>query len=183
MANCLLNADYSSAQACGMSLKKVVNVYLANYGDVTASAIEQTESGGTKVTGFTFATGKGFYKMEPAENSPSFVDQYNRSDNGAKYRVHTVNFSLDGEYDGLMADRVDTIANGKFIAVLELSTGEFIIFGRVTGLRATTDGGNVQGFGSAADAAYPYVFVLTSEVTEICLPLSDAAIAEVKTRG
>jgi hypothetical protein len=177
MAICEITQDLLKGNVCGYSLKKVTDIYLANFADVTSSTIS-AGTDGTYVTDFTLAAEKRFFHIEPATNSASFTDSLQRLDNGAKYRQQTVNFGVDGLYDGKMADFMDGLSLGKFVAVVKLATGEYICLGRTVGVEAITDGANPAGNAAATDTA-PMAVILQADAAEIVYPLNDAAIAKV----
>ena len=68
MAVCVLNNDIlkSTTSACGYSLKQIVELYLANFQDVTAVEIgKPTEGEGVEVKDITLASTKKFFRVEP----------------------------------------------------------------------------------------------------------------------
>ena len=61
MAVCKLAQDILKSTACGYSLKQIVDLYLANYEDVTASTIgKPTEGEGVEVKTITLAASSRF---------------------------------------------------------------------------------------------------------------------------
>ena len=171
MANCSLNRNIlKDSSNCGYSLLKVIDVYLANYSEITASLGED----GNEVTAITMANSGKVYHIEPSKDSASFTDELQVTDGGAKYRTHTLNFSVDsGNYDKNMVDNVDGLSLGRYVAVAKLANGVYVMLGRVTPLEATS--ANVSGAASASDSTAIQV-VMTSDTTETVLPLSSAAI-------
>lgn len=160
MANCLLAKDILKANTCGYSLLKVTDLYLGNFSDVTA-----TVSGGvvTAVTG-------DWYHIEPSKDSASFTDELQVTDGGAKYRTHTLNFSVDsGSYDAELAEIIDDLALGRYVAVAKLANDTKVMLGRVTPLEATS--ANLSGAASAADSSAIEV-VMTSDTTETAVPVA-----------
>lgn len=171
MANCKLAQNILKSDFCGYSLLKVTDIYLGNYSDVTASV------SGNEVTAITLATGTSVYHVEPSKDSASFTDELQVTDGGAKYRTHTLNFSIDsGNYNKDLAGVVDDLSLGRYVAVAKLANGVYVMLGRVTPLEATS--ANVSGAASATDSTAIQV-VMTSDTTETVLPLSSAAITSL----
>lgn len=181
MAVCLLDKGLTKDTQCGYSLPKIVELYLANFGEVTGTTVADNE-----VTAITMATsGEGgsattaqWYKVEPAINSASWSDNLAVGGSGNKYRIHTVGFSYGSAYNAGMVETVDALSLGKYLAVARMADGSYLMFGRNVGLEADADGVNNSGSGDAsADAGL--VVSLSANVLEAALPLSAAAIATV----
>lgn len=160
MANCRLSQNILKENVCGYSLLKVTDIYLGNFADITASV------SGNEVTSVTGT----FYHIEPSKNSASFTDELQVTDSGAKYRTHTLNFSIDsGSYDKVLAGIVDDLALGRYVAVAKLANGIQVMLGRITPLEATS--ANVSGAASASNSNAIQV-VMTSDTTETVVPLA-----------
>lgn len=181
MAVCLLDKGLTKDTQCGYSLPKIVELYLANFGEVTGTTVADNE-----VTAITMATsGEGgsattaqWYKVEPAINSASWSDNLAVGASGNKYRIHTVGFSYSSAYNAGMVDTVDALSLGKYLAVSRMADGSYLMFGRNTGLEADADGVNNSGSGDASAEA-GLVVSLSANVLEAALPLSAQAIATV----
>ena len=181
MAVCLLNSGLTKDTQCGYSLPKIVELYLANFGEVASTTVTDNE-----VTAITMvSSGEGasattakWYKVEPAINSASWSDNLAVGASGNKYRIHTVGFSYSSAYNSGMVDTVDALSLGKYIAVARMADGGYLIFGRNVGLEADADGVNNSGSGDASAEA-GLVVSLTANVLEAALPLSTAAIQTV----
>lgn len=181
MAVCLLNSGLTKDNQCGYSLPKIVELYLANFSEVTATTVTDNE-----VTAITMVTsGEGasattaqWYKVEPAINSASWSDNLAVGASGNKYRIHTVGFSYSSAYDSGMVDTVDALSLGKYIAVARMADGSYLMFGRNVGLEADADGVNNSGSGDASAEA-GLVISLTANTLEAALPLASAAIQTV----
>lgn len=179
MAVCVISKGLEKSTACGYSLPQIVNIYLANFADVTATTIASpTEGGGVEVKTITMNEGKQFYKVEPNKNSASWSDALAVGGNNNKYRVHTVGFSFSLPTNPDMVDIVDGLSLGRFIAVLQLADGSYVMLGRQTGLEAEADGVNQTGSGDAT-AESGLTVSLTGNVTESAVPLSTEAITTV----
>lgn len=173
MAVCKLQNDILKSGVCGYSLKQIVDLYFANYEDVTGTTL------GTK--GNTVASiamnGEGkFYHVEPNKDSATFEDALQMGDAGSKYRATTLTFSYGGEYDGDAVDNLDAFSLGRFVAAAKLSDGTWVLFGRLTPLEA-----NAAIFTSAAEATgfNGQQITLTNNTVESPLPLEEAAIKTV----
>lgn len=185
MAVCLLNNGLTKDAQCGYSLPKIVELYLANFGEVAGTTVAENE-----VTAITMVTsGEGasattaqWYKVEPAINSASWSDNLGVGGSGNKYRIHTVGFSYSSAYNSGMVDTVDALSLGKYLAVARMADGSYLMFGRNVGLEADADGVNNSGSGDASAEA-GLVVSLTANTLEAALPLSTAAIATVTGTG
>ena len=186
MANCTLNRDRLKSTSCGYSLNQVVEIYLANYEDVTsveigkpASMTGETDCG-MEVTSITMAAGKKFYKIEPNKDSASFTDALTPGDAGSKYRVQTLNFSIGGAYDPASVCDIEALSLGRFVAVARLSSGNYILLGNKVPLEAT----QADLIGSADATGFSGIqVVLSANVTESAFPLSAEAIGDLTTPG
>ena len=172
--SCKLSQDILRTTSCGYSLPEVTDIYLANYADVTNSAVAASSGGcGEEITGITLASGASFYHIEPAKNSTTFEDALVVEDNGNKYRTHTLTFNISGTYDACMHQNLDDLALGRYFAVVKTAEGQYLALGRLTGLEAETatlsGGGDTNGL----------QIVLSANVTESAIPLASGAIAIV----
>lgn len=167
MANCKLAQDILKSNVCGYSLLKVVDIYLGNYEDVTTTVASGSV---TAVTG-------EWYHIEPSKDSASFTDELQVTDNGAKYRTQTLNFSIDsGNYDATLAGVIDDLALGRYVAVAKLANEKYVMLGRVTPLEATS--ANVSGAASASDSTAIEV-VMTADTVETAIPVIGGAITSI----
>lgn len=169
---CKLSQNILRTSNCGYSLPEIVDIYLANFDDVTATALS-AETCGESVTSITMATGTTFYHIEPAKNSASFEDALVVEDNGNKYRTHTLTFNVTGSYTSCMHQNLDDLSLGKYIAVVKTAEGSYLMLGRIVGLEAETatlsGGGDTNGL----------QIVLSANVTESAIPVTGAAITTV----
>lgn len=173
MAVCLLNSGLTKDAQCGYSLPKIVELYLANFAEVTATTVAENE-----VTAITMASSAKWYKVEPSTNSASWSDNLAVGASGNKYRIHTVGFSFGSAYNAGMVDTVDALSLGKYIAVARMADGSYLMLGRNVGLEADADGVNNSGSGDASAEA-GLVVSLSANVLEAALPLASAAIETV----
>lgn len=171
--NCKLNKNLLRTDSCGYSLPEVKDIYLANYVDVTSTALGETSGGCEEITAITMATGTTFYHVEPAKNSVTFTDELVVEDNGNKYRTHTLTFNPTGRYDACMHDVLDALSLGRFFVVVKTADGEYLALGRLTGLEASaatlSGGGDTNGI----------TVTLSGNVTESAIPLASGAISVV----
>lgn len=172
--SCSLNKNLLRTNTCGYSLPTIVDIYLANFSEVTAAPVVYDCESGVTVTGITLATGATFYHIEPAKDSTSFTDELVVEDNGNRYRTHTISFNLNGKYDKNMVCPLDALSLGRFFVVVATADGEYLALGRAVGLEANAaslaGGGDQNGI----------TITLTGNVTESAVPLSEAAINVVK---
>ena len=148
MAVCKLSKDILKSTTCGYSLKQIVDLYLANYEDVTATTIGAPSEGtGVEVKTITLASSAKFYHIEPSKDTATFTDALQVGDGGSKYRQTEITWNITGTYTPDMVDALDALSLGKYVIVARLSDGSYIMFGRLTPLEAT-----VASLQSAAEA-------------------------------
>lgn len=176
MATCLINNNLTKDAACGYSLKQIVEIYLANFAQVTSVTVGADKQ---EVTGITMASSAKFYKIDPAQNSATWSDSLGVGGNGSKYRVHTLGFTFAGNYDAEVADIVDALSLGKFIGVARMSDGNYYMFGRLSGLEAA-DADSVTNSATGDPTGDSGLTVtLTGNTTEVILPLTEEAVKTV----
>ena len=187
MAVCVLANDMTKSSGCGYSLPQIVELYLANYSDVTAyTKAAPTGGSGVEITAITMRnTAESgdpvyakFYKIEPAANSASWSDNLGVTGNGSKYRIQTIGFTTSKPFDAEMVDNQDALSLGKYVAVAKMLDGSYIGIGFAGGLEAQADGVNTSGSGDAT-AESGTVVSLTGNSVESAMPLSSTAIATV----
>lgn len=177
MAVCKLAQDILKSTACGYSLKQIVDLYLANYEDVTASTIgKPTEGEGVEVKTITLANSSKFYHIEPAKDSATFTDSLQVGDGGSKYRQTEISWNVAGAYTPEMVDVLDALSLGRYVIVARLSDGNYVMFGRLTPMEAT-----VASLTSAAEATGFNGIQVTfqNSTVESPLPLSAEAVTTV----
>ena len=177
MAVCKLAKDILKSTACGYSLKQIVDLYLANYEDITASTVgKPTEGDGVEVKTITLAEQAKFYHIEPAKDTATFTDTLQVGDGGSKYRQTEITWNIAGTYTSGMVDILDALSLGRYAIVARLSDGSYVMFGRLTPLEAT-----VASLTSAAEATGFNGITLTfnNNTVESPLPLSEDAIKTV----
>lgn len=177
MAVCKLTQDILKSSFCGYSLKQIVELYLANAEDVTATTVgAPTEGGGVEVKTITMAASAKFYKIQPAKDSATFEDSLQVGDGGSKYRQSSITWNISGEYTAKMVDVLDALSLGRFVIVAKLSDGNYVMFGRLTPMEAET-----ANLSSAAEATgfNGVTVTFTNATVESPLPLSDDAIKTV----
>lgn len=181
MAVCLLNNDILKSNTCGYSLKQIVELYLANYDDVTSVEVSAPEGGkGVEVKTITLGSSKKFYRVEPEKNSATYNDDLMVGDGGAKYRSTTITWNIGGAYTPQMVDVLDALSLGRYIIVARLSDGNYIMFGRLTPMEA-----NAASLQSAAEATGFNGITVTfnNNTVESPVPLSAGAITTLTTPG
>ena len=181
MAVCKLAKDILKSTACGYSLKQIVDLYLANYEDITASTVgKPTEGDGVEVKTITLANEAKFYHIEPAKDTATFTDSLQVGDGGSKYRQTEITWNIAGTYTPNMVDILDALSLGRYAIVARLSDGSYVMFGRLTPLEAT-----VASLTSAAEATGFNGITVTfqNSTVESPLPLSAEAIQTVLGQG
>ena len=181
MAVCKLAKDILKSTACGYSLKQIVDLYLANYEDITASTVgKPTEGDGVEVKTITLADQAKFYHIEPAKDTATFTDSLQVGDGGSKYRQTEITWNIAGTYTSNMVDILDALSLGRYAIVARLSDGSYVMFGRLTPLEAT-----VASLTSAAEATGFNGITVTfqNSTVESPLPLSAEAIQTVLGQG
>lgn len=182
MAVCLLNNDILKSTVCGYSLKRITELFLANFADVTTVEVGAPEEGegGVEVKSITLAANKKFYKIEPEKDSATYNDDLMVGDGGSKYRSTTITWNIGGQYTPQMVDVLDALSLGRYVIVARLSDGTYIMFGRLTAMEA-----NAASLQSAAEATGFNGITVTfnNNTTESPLPLSAAAIAKLTQPG
>ena len=182
MSVCALNNDVLKSTACGYSLKQIVELYMANFADVTTVEVGAPEEGegGVEVKSITLAASKKFYKIEPEKDSATYNDDLMVGDGGSKYRSTTITWNIGGQYTPQMVDVLDALSLGRYIIVARLSDGTYIMFGRLTAMEA-----NAASLQSAAEATGFNGITVTfnNNTTESPLPLSTEAVAKLTQPG
>ena len=177
MAVCKLAQDILKSTFCGYYLKQIVELYLANAEDVTATTVgAPTEGGGVEVKTITMASSAKFYKIQPAKDSATFEDSLQVGDGGSKYRQSSITWNISGEYTADMVDVLDALSLGRFVIVAKLSDGSYVMFGRLTPMEAET--ASLQ---SAAEATgfNGITVTFTNSTVESPVPLSEDAVKTV----
>lgn len=178
MAVCKLSNDILRSTFCGYSLKQIVELYIANAEDVTATTVGAPEEGegGVEVKTITLAAQAKFYKIEPAKDTATFTDSLQVGDGGSKYRQSSITWNISGEYTAEMVDVLDALSLGRFIIVARLSDGSYVMFGRLTPMEAET-----ASLESAAEATgfNGITVTFTNSTVESPVPLSAEAIKVV----
>lgn len=181
MAVCKLAKDILKSTACGYSLKQIVDLYLANYEDITASTVgKPTEGDGVEVKTITLADQAKFYHIEPAKDTATYTDSLQVGDGGSKYRQTEITWNIAGAYTPEMVDVLDALSLGKYVIVARLSDSSYIMFGRLAPMEATA-----AGLQSAAEATGFNGIAVTfqNNTVESALPLSAEAIQTVLGQG
>ena len=173
MAVCKLTKDILRSVVCDYSLKQIVDLYFANYEDVTSTALGEQ---GNTVKTITMKGETKFYHVEPNKDSASFEDALQMGDAGSKYRATTLTFSYGGAYDGDAVAALDAFSLGRFMAAAKLSDGTWVLFGRLSPLEA-----NAASFTSSAEATgfNGEQITLTNNTVESPLPLEETAIKTI----
>lgn len=177
--SCVLTEGFETSTGCGYSLPQIVELYLANFAEVSGTTVsKESGSNGEVVSAITMKDSAKWYKVEPAGTSASWSDTLGEGGSGNKYRIQTVGFSVNSALEAGLAEKVDALALGKYIAVARMADGGYIMLGRLAGLTAGADGANISGSGDATAEAGLTVS-LTGNAVESFRPLSQTAINTV----
>lgn len=169
MAICKISHNLTRTQSCGYSLPEIVDIYLANYEDVSATTISSGDCA-EEISSITLASSAKWYHVEPAKNSASFEDTLVVEDNGNKYRNASVTFNVSGKYDGCMHDALDALSLGRYFVVIKTADGNYLGMGRISPLEAET--ATLAG-GSDSNGLS---ITLSGNIAESPLTLSSAAV-------
>ena len=173
MAVCKLTKDILRSVICDYSLKQIVDLFFANYEDVTSTTLgEQANT----VKTITMKPEAKFYHVEPNKDSASFEDTLQMGDAGSKYRSTSLTFSYGGVYNGDTVDGLNAFSLGRFVAAAKLSDGTWVLFGRLTPLEASA-----ASFTSSAEATgfQGQQITLVNNTKEPPLPLEETAISTI----
>ena len=181
MAICKLQTNLLRSTSCGYSLPEIVDIYLINYEDldpINGTSITSGDSaagGCEEITEINFVNSGSVVHIEPAKNSASFEDTLKVEDNGSKYRNASVTFNITGKYNACMHGALDALSLGRYFVVVKTADGNYLGFGRIRPLEAET--ATLAG-GSDTNGLQ---IVLSGNIAESPLPLSDDMITKVKT--
>ena len=177
MAICKLNRNLLRSTNCGYSLPEIVDIYLVNHEDISGgspSFSSDTETGCEAITGISWVSDAAVVAhIEPAKNSVTFTDELVVTDQGAKYRTHTLTFSIANKYDACLHIDFDDLSLGRFAVVVATADGGYLMLGRTAGLEASA----ATLTGSADNNGLE--ITLSANVAESVMPLSSTAIAVV----
>lgn len=172
--SCKLNKNLLRSNTCGYSLPEIVDLYLINYEDLSATTIGNIDSGTCEgIESVTLTTGSKVYHVEPAKNSASFEDTLVVEDSGARYRNASVTFNVTGTYNACMHEALDALALGRYFVVIKTADGNYLGMGRISPLEAETatlsGGGDTNGL----------QIVLSGNIAESPMPLSATAVETI----
>lgn len=174
MAICKLNTNLLRTSSCGYSLPEIVELYLVNYEDLSGTSYTTTSGGCEEITAITLTSGAKVAKVEPAKNSASFEDTLVVADSGARYRNASITFNVTGTYNSCMHAALDALSLGRYFVVLKTADGNHLAFGRISPLEAET-----ATLAGGSDSNGMQV-VLSGNIAESPMPLSDDAVATIK---
>lgn len=174
MAICALNQDLTRNRICGYSLPEIVDIYVANYEDLSGTPRTAVTSGGCEsISGITLNENAKFYHIEPARNSASFEDTLVVADSGDRYRNASITFTVTGVYDACKHAALDALSLGRYFVVVKTADGNYLGFGRMSPLEAET--ATLAG-GSDTNGMQ---IVLSGNIAESPMPLDEGAITTV----
>lgn len=174
MAICSLNKNVLKSTNCGYQLNEIVDLYLVNFDDITGFTINEgsgTSLGCDEITEIGFKSGATAYQVTPAKNTGSFEDTLVVNDNdGSKYRNASISFTVSGAYSACMHGVLDALSLGRYLVVVKTASGDYIVFGRLSPLEATT-----ATLAGSSDSNGMQI-VLAGNIAETPMPLSEAGI-------
>ena len=173
MAICKLEKNLTRASQCGYNLPEIVELYLVNYEDLSATTLNTTSAGCEEISAITLVDGAKVAKVEPAKNSASFEDTLVIEDSGNKYRNASITFNVSGTYNSCMHGALDALSLGRYFVVVKTADGNYLGFGRIAPLEAET--ATLAG-GSDNNGLQ---IVLAGNIAESPLPLSDGAVTYI----
>lgn len=176
MALCKLNKDLLRTNSCGYNLPEIVDIYLVNYEDLSATTVSAgtgTSEGCDEIQTITLKADAKAYHVEPQKNSASFEDTLVVEDNGNKYRNASITFNVSGKYDSCMHGALDALSLGRYFVVVKTADGNYLGFGRISPLEAET-----ATLAGGADNNGMQI-VLSGNIAESPLPLSSGATATI----
>lgn len=162
---CKLSQNITRSNSCGYSLPEIVDIYLANFEDVSGINTTADTAGCESID--TIPTGITWFHIEPAKNSASFADELVVNDNGTRYRTHTLTFNTVGSYTACMHQALDDLSLGKYVAIVKTAEGTYLMLGRITGLEATTAALNGGSDNNGMQ------IVLAANTTESAIPVNN----------
>lgn len=179
MLSCKLQNNILKSNFCGYSLPDIVKIYLINYDDVANVETDIPVTGAqttgcSEVSNITLVENAEVYVIEP-NTGASFSDTLTIGNNGNKYRVHSVVFSNPGGYDACAHDNTDSLALGKYIAVVKTAEGSYLMLGRLAGLEASEQTLNGGADNSGVSTT------LSGNQTESAVPLSATAVTKLES--
>lgn len=172
--SCKLNKNLLRSNSCGYALPEIVDLYLINYEDLSATTIGNIDEGTCEgIASVTLTTGSKVYHIEPAKNSASFEDTLVVEDSGARYRNASVTFNVTGTYSACMHEALDALSLGRYFVVVKTADGNYLGMGRISPLEAETatlsGGGDTNGL----------QIVLSGNIAESPMPLSATAVETI----
>lgn len=173
MAICKINRNLLRSTSCGYNLPQIVDLYLVNYEDISATTVSSgtgISEGCDEISAITLNSEANVYHIEPARNSASFEDTLVVEDNGNKYRNASITFNVAGKYDACMHGALDALSLGRYFVVVKTADGNYLGFGRIAPLEAET--ATLAG-GSDTNGLQ---IVLSGNIAESPLPLTDGAV-------
>lgn len=179
MAICALNRNLLKTTSCGYQLNEIVDLYLINYDDIVASGTTVDEGTGTtlgcdEISAIELKASAKAYQVTPAKNTGSFEDTLVVNDNdGSKYRNASITFTVSGAYNACMHGSLDALSLGRYLVVVKTAAGDYIAFGRMAPLEATT-----ATLAGSSDSNGIQV-VLAGNIAESPLPLSAEAVEDL----
>lgn len=179
MLSCKLQNNILKSNFCGYSLPDIVKIYLINYDDVENVEADIPVTGAqttncSEVSDIKLVDDADVYVIEP-NTGASFSDTLTLGNNGNKYRVHSITWVNPGGYDACAHDATDSLALGKYIAIVKTAEGSYLMLGRLAGLEASEQTLNGGADNSGVSTT------LSGNQTESAVPLSATAVTKLES--
>lgn len=182
MAICGLNRSRRNNK-CEYTLNQVKDLWFVNISDILEIGYTYDDNGCKEVDYVDLKPSikpKHTYHIEPMTNSASFTDELTVNDN-AKFRTHTITFSLQGDYDAESQCDLDALSLGEFVVVAQLANGNAVMLGNeFVGLKSVS-AENVGG-ASASDFS-GFNIEMQAEVNDVAIPLTSFALNDIKDKA
>lgn len=156
-------------QNCSYDLAGISDLYLINH-----DSLNQMEVEGGIIKSIKLPEGQKAYRVEFANSTASFTDELSEGGNGAKYRTHTLNFSVNGT-DHAVLNEGDKLSLGRFTAIVVDKNKKAMVLGRNNGLSATSF--NYESGAADADAR-GWTVVMAGTETEIAPIINDLSVID-----
>lgn len=154
---------------CNYDLAGISDLYLINHDSANQITVEDGV-----VKTIKLPEGEKAYRVEFANSTASFTDELAEGGNGAKYRTHTLNFSVSGR-DHAVLNEGDKLSLGRFTAIVVDKNKKAMMLGRNNGLSATSF--NYESGAADADARGWTVVMAGTEV-EIAPVIVDMTVLD-----
>lgn len=120
-------------ESCQYQVAGLMALYLINW---SPDHVFSKNTDG-EITDIELANNEKAFVVDFESGTGSWTDDLTVGGNNAKYRTHTVNFSIS-DYTYRILNQSDALSLGRFIAIVIDKSGRIIVLGRNNGLSATS---------------------------------------------